>query len=94
MFVYCKEESGIEVMQFTGLKDRNGVEIFEDDILRCDYEGMFEEITVEGIVEIRSFHLWLDFPNKGQSVGLEAFDEESIEVIGNVWEHPELLEGK
>lgn len=85
-------QSHISVMQFIGLLDKNGAKVFEGDILRCNYEGLFDQATVEGVVEIRSFELWLDFPSRGQSVVLKAFDEESFEVIGNEYQNPELLE--
>jgi len=87
-------------MQYTGLKDKYGNEIYEGDILiRC---GEFVPKGEWGIVEFRdcAFRLdrqifirktrtaqWIDDP-------VEFFDNnkfQSCEVIGNIYENPELL---
>lgn len=86
----------IELMQSTGLKDKNGQEIFEADILSDGHT----------IGDIRN-HLTLGFymiDEKGNekflsdTVDIEDFAEakefmrNSIEIIGNIYETPELLE--
>lgn len=75
-----------DLMQFTGLKDKNGKEIYEGDvvefILPNEHEGeteYIEEITYEG----SSFVL-------DGNVPVDAFEKE-LEVIGNIYENPELL---
>ncbi|KKL84776.1 hypothetical protein LCGC14_1961420, partial [marine sediment metagenome] len=69
------------LMQFTGLKDKNGKEIFEGDILK--YENRNYEVS--WMEDDGGFFAWL----YGYSIqgGLFLWTE----VIGNIYENPELL---
>lgn len=80
----CLHDTGI-LMQSTGLADRNGVEIFEGDVLRSEYQGM-------PWVSIVEYHAGGFVPLALRS-GLPAIDPEACEVIGNRYEHPELIVG-
>ena len=75
----------IELMQYTGIKDKNGVEIYEGDIIICKYGP-------EIMMEVK----WVDegFRTLGKYNGdnYVGYVKNSAEVIGNIYENPELLE--
>ena len=86
----------IILMQSTGLKDKNGKEIFEGDILTDGHTtGDIRNHPTLGFytVDESSKEGYLS-----DTVGIEDFEEakefmrNSIEVIGNIYENPELLE--
>lgn len=82
----------IILMQSTGLKDKNGVEIFEWDVVIAWSQG------VKGTFEIkrRIDGLWLLYPawKDGQFWYLSPTEDgcETIEIIGNIYENPDLIE--
>jgi uncharacterized phage protein (TIGR01671 family) len=71
------------LLQYTGLKDKNGKEIYEGDILRCSF--MEREI---GVIQWHGNGFWIKWPNGDLSLPIEM----NREVIGNIYENPELLE--
>lgn len=79
----------IELMQSTGLKDKNGVDVYQGDIIKCTSGCPHEVIWLEeyGGTFIGGMPAWyLSGLNNGYSwAGRE-------EVIGNIYENPELLE--
>lgn len=78
-------DENIILMQSTGLKDKNGKEIFEGDIVKCS--GLLGTIELFKAMWICSFVRY----NNNQKVGFFA---QEIEVVGNIYENPELLEEK
>ena len=75
------------VFQYTEVKDRNGVEIYEGDIVK----GGSRIMQVFWQIEVCQFWLiWTD-KNIGKYEPLTLNSAEYIEIIGNIYENPELL---
>lgn len=77
--------------QFTGLLDKLGKDIYEGDIVSGTIEETFEDRVCKGIIEIEPMFFMVDFPNDGVKIQFAMLDEDSVEVIGNIYENPELL---
>ena len=98
--IYCYNPDEIELMQSTGLKDKNGKEIFEGDIVRttrflgrADEIGGFYEYEKDyvGVVKVLEGSWVIDTG----SVAVRLWSEiDESEVLGNIYEKPELLEDK
>lgn len=103
------ESKGIEIKneyilcQFTGLFDKNGKEIYENDCVNYYFKNNSKKIT--GIIkwEQQACTFWLKwFCEEGKSryhelqatSGGDTFQNDYIEVIGNIYENPELIQTK
>jgi len=69
----------VVLQQFTGLKDKNGKEIYEGDIIVDSFNHCEKGKVVENTAEF-----WWDFIEYG-------LDQAELEVIGNIYENPELI---
>lgn len=82
----------VELMQSTGLKDKNGKEIFEGDVVRqVRTQPTTENEIVLGIVTMIE-GAWL-IMNDSEQLASYLWSETDInEIIGNIYENPDLLE--
>lgn len=82
---YNRRYKDFNLMQYTGLKDKNGKEIYEGDIFHIGSKKILY------VVE------WIDCGLKGKQIrngswiGLD-FWKKDIEILGNIYENPELME--
>lgn len=79
----------IVLMQSTGLKDENGKEIFEGDIVDS------EDGILSGVVEFRpDLGMWTNSLLRYNNFERLCCIANSREIIGNIWENGELLDGE
>lgn len=72
----------ITLMQYTGLKDKNGKEILEGDIISD--RGYIGEAKSD--ISPQGYCFSMDFPYREEWVGNSEY-----EIIGNIYENPDLL---
>ena len=84
----------IELMQYTGIKDKNGVEIYEGDIvlIRIDKTNILHKT----VIKFKHGAFIADIIGNNDYIYLFhfGFNKDDFEVIGNIYENPELLEEK
>jgi hypothetical protein len=85
------EKEDIIIMQYTGLKDKNGKKIFEGDVIKSKGRkgGSLEAVVKWQDEEAGYFPFCIDWDYGNQSYN-DCFD--IPEIIGNIYENPELKE--
>lgn len=81
------EDLNIILMQYTGLEDKNGTKIYEGDVL---YFPLYETHTNNRIVKFELGQFVGELIRSNYSKALKEIADE-MEVIGNIYENPELL---
>lgn len=90
--VSYKDHDFFYLMWFTGLKDSNGVEIYEGDIVRYNFGSAVIGIVKHGWASCMSvFYGWYVDLGEGR---INYTFSENYQVIGNIHENPELLNGR
>ena len=101
----------IELMQYTGLKDKNGKEIYEGDVVKLIHTGI--EISADRLEDLKRFVGIIKYENgifkivrtEKSLIESKYFEMEQkkvseifiysklydLEVVGNIYENPELL---
>ena len=107
-------EAGITMLQYTGLKGKNGVGIYEGDVVALGHEGtdIVKVTPAIGVVEWDDARFrigrhtdgkfWYTFQKETRWMPIrfymdyedEYFPWDEMEVIGNIYENPELIDGQ
>ncbi|MBO0486067.1 YopX family protein [Vagococcus fluvialis] len=87
------EENQYKAMQCTGLKDKNGVEIYEGDIVFDRWANAYTPVFQNGIYMAYNADC-LYLTKQDPSTQFNIIWKDGCEVIGNIYENPELLETK
>jgi uncharacterized phage protein (TIGR01671 family) len=87
-FVMEDHDMMSDPMQFTGMKDRNGNNIYEGDIIKSSYRGSGYEI---GTMVFDDLCGKFQFRDKHGTTWSLTTNDTYIEVLGNVYQNPEIL---
>lgn len=80
--------SPVEIMQYTGLQDVTGKEIYEGDIIKPSDSKLFFIIAWDdNLCKFGGLH-----PDKEFGLRLNKLDTDCYTIVGNIYENPELLE--
>lgn len=77
------------LMQYTGIKDKNGKEIYEGDIVKFKDDTRGVDIIATVQYSGSSYRL----KNKSYGIGrpIDEWETKEIEIIGNIYENPEIV---
>lgn len=84
------------IMQYTGIKDKNGKEIYESDIIQIkDRFVMWSRSRGQIVEDVNAIVVWSGdgfIPQRSANTRLWILDMAQYEVIGNIYENPEMID--
>lgn len=89
-YTYIRKET---IGEYTGLKDQNGKEIYEGDVVAMQFQRACKrkKAVIKYIDKYAGFVLTETLKEK-ENTSLGDYQMENVEVIGNIYDNPELLE--
>lgn len=90
--LFFRDFEEVELIQYTGLKDKNGKEIYEGDIVLVESGGILTRYKT--VVEFKEGALIASLISEENHFYIfnPGFDSNDFEVIGNIYENKNLLE--
>lgn len=89
---YFLRKDDVELMQYTGLHDKNGKEIYEGDVVYCQTKYGKAKAIIK-FIDGKFAAYWnsaLTHPENGHHIACYEINKR-FEVIGNIYDNPELL---
>ena len=88
---------GLKLMQFTGLKDRNGQDIYEGDLLKAqdpygENQKVFPVEMKDGVYQIEWHGMFQGGETDVTAIYYAMQSDFTFEVVGNVYQNPELVQ--
>lgn len=81
-----ENSENFELMQYTGIKDANGIEVYDGDVITAYFDAINGQYLITYTVKFDEFHSLYPFEDFDRYEGPMHFT-----VIGNRYENPELL---
>jgi len=88
--LYC-----VKLMQYTGLHDKNGKEIYEGDIIKTTFFDFYNGKAFKANIGHTCYGdgcYFIMTDGHSSNILFRSLTADNLEVIGNIWENPELLE--
>jgi hypothetical protein len=94
--VFLPFQPHIEIMDYVGHQDINGVDIYESDLVRIEHPSMLIQFGTIGVINYACGRYVIDIGTQTHGLNLfidrrfRRYAKPVLEVVGNVWEQPEL----